>query len=294
MWNRRSTSCWSQNERNGRAGRVRSSEWSEHHCHHGSSRSAWRVTGSSSTRSSASIVITHSGCATTWPRSSPDLPISRSSVCRNLHPHPGPHRSIRRNVGVSASVLGAKGPAVLESCRRFDHLLAGNRAMARFQETERRNVTFSLWGLNFCGRVLEFGDQLLKFSIVAEVLQIVVGHQTIGIFILAIDGLLQILESVIGAVGNRCHTGEGIPHREWVSSPLELSCFSVTSRNSLLLLTGRRNTGHGDPAVECSSPFRRALVRIFPGIFERGSTELTAPHAIAIFGIPNTTQVASS
>ena len=54
----RSTLCWSRNERNGLAGRVRNSEWSRHRCHHGSSRSAWRVTASSSKPSSASTAIT--------------------------------------------------------------------------------------------------------------------------------------------------------------------------------------------------------------------------------------------
>ncbi len=45
-WNRRSTSYWSRNERNGLAGRVRISASSQRPCRHGSSRSAWRVTGS--------------------------------------------------------------------------------------------------------------------------------------------------------------------------------------------------------------------------------------------------------
>jgi NAD(P)-dependent dehydrogenase (short-subunit alcohol dehydrogenase family) len=58
IWSRRSTSYWSRNERSGLAGCVRISASSQHPCRHGSSRSAWRVTGSSSTRSSANIAIT--------------------------------------------------------------------------------------------------------------------------------------------------------------------------------------------------------------------------------------------
>src|SRR5271168_817371 len=58
-WNRRSTSYWSRNERSGLAGRVRISASSQRPCCHGSSRSAWRVTGSSSRRLSANIAITH-------------------------------------------------------------------------------------------------------------------------------------------------------------------------------------------------------------------------------------------
>src|SRR5438045_2326171 len=57
-WNRRSTSYWSRNERSGLAGHVRISASSQRPCRHGSSRSAWRVTGSSSRRSSANIAIT--------------------------------------------------------------------------------------------------------------------------------------------------------------------------------------------------------------------------------------------
>src|SRR5258707_7286008 len=45
MWSRRGISCWSRSERNGLAGRVRISASSQRPCRHGSSRSAWRVTG---------------------------------------------------------------------------------------------------------------------------------------------------------------------------------------------------------------------------------------------------------
>jgi hypothetical protein len=45
-------------KRGGLAGRVRISASSQRPCRRGSSRSAWRVTGSSSRRSSASIAIT--------------------------------------------------------------------------------------------------------------------------------------------------------------------------------------------------------------------------------------------
>lgn len=47
-----------RNERNGLAGHVTISAWSQRPCHHGSSRSAWRVTGLSSRRSSANIATT--------------------------------------------------------------------------------------------------------------------------------------------------------------------------------------------------------------------------------------------
>lgn len=54
----------------------------------------------------------------------------------------------------------------------------------------------------------------------AEALQTIVGHQAIGIFIPAIDGFTQILESVIGMVGGHCNTSERIPYREAFALPL--------------------------------------------------------------------------
>jgi hypothetical protein len=50
IWSRRSILFWSRNERNGLAGRVRNLEWFRHQCRHGSLRSVWRVTASSSIR----------------------------------------------------------------------------------------------------------------------------------------------------------------------------------------------------------------------------------------------------
>lgn len=47
-----------------------------------------------------------------------------------------------------------------------------------------------LLGLNLCGWVFEFDDELLELWVLAEVLQIVVGHQAISIFIPAIHGVM--------------------------------------------------------------------------------------------------------
>jgi hypothetical protein len=42
-----------------------------------------------------------------------------------------------------------------------------------------------------------------KFELGAELLQIKVGHQAVGIFVPAIDGFTQILQRVIGVVGSQ-------------------------------------------------------------------------------------------
>jgi hypothetical protein len=47
---------------------------------------------------------------------------------------------------------------------------------------------FLLLGLRCCRRVFEFGDQMLELRAGAENLQIVVGHQGIGVFIPTIEG----------------------------------------------------------------------------------------------------------
>jgi len=65
--------------------------------------------------------------------------------------------------------------------------------------------------------VLEFGDELLKLWLAAKVFQIVIGHQSIGILVPAMDGFLQILQRVVGAIGGLRYTGEVIPHRPRVS-----------------------------------------------------------------------------
>ena len=49
----------------------------------------------------------------------------------------------------------------------------------------------------------EFGDELLEVWVGAELLQIRVGHQDVGIFVPAIDGFTQILQRVIGVVGSQ-------------------------------------------------------------------------------------------
>ena len=71
--------------------------------------------------------------------------------------------------------------------------------------------------LNFRGRVFERSDELLELRVGMESLQIVVSHETVGIFISAIDGLAKILERVARAVRGRCYAGEGIPYREGVA-----------------------------------------------------------------------------
>jgi hypothetical protein len=49
----------------------------------------------------------------------------------------------------------------------------------------------------------EFGDELLGVGVGAELLQIRVGHQAVGIFVPAIDGFRQIPQRVIGVVGSQ-------------------------------------------------------------------------------------------
>lgn len=41
----------------------------------------------------------------------------------------------------------------------------------------------ALLGLHFCGSSFEFADDFPEMRILAQILQIVVGHQAIGIFI---------------------------------------------------------------------------------------------------------------
>jgi len=41
------------------------------------------------------------------------------------------------------------------------------------------------------GWAFEFGDELPELWVMAEVFQIVVGHQAIGILIAAVDGFMQ-------------------------------------------------------------------------------------------------------
>lgn len=52
------------------------------------------------------------------------------------------------------------------------------------------SVNFLLMGLSYCGRAFECDDELLKLRLLAKTLQIVVGFQSIGIFISAVHGLL--------------------------------------------------------------------------------------------------------
>ena len=66
--------------------------------------------------------------------------------------------------------------------------------------------------LLFVGRMLEFGGELLEFWVAAKVFQVGVGQQSIGILVPAMDGFLQVLQRVVGAIGGLRHTGEAIPH----------------------------------------------------------------------------------
>ena len=47
---------------------------------------------------------------------------------------------------------------------------------------------FPLLSLSCCGRVFEFGEQLLELRVGVEILQIDVGHQGIGVFVPTIEG----------------------------------------------------------------------------------------------------------
>ena len=76
---------------------------------------------------------------------------------------------------------------------------------------------------NSCGCVFEFGDQFLELGIPAKALKIIVGRQSIGIFIPALDGFMEILKRFIRMAGCDGHTGKRIPHRETVS--LRLGTF---------------------------------------------------------------------
>jgi len=71
--------------------------------------------------------------------------------------------------------------------------------------------------LTFFRRVLERGEELLELWIAAKVFQIFVSHQSIAIFVPAMDGFLQVVQRVVGAIGSRRHTGEVIPRRPRVS-----------------------------------------------------------------------------
>src|ERR1700691_5644778 len=74
-----------------------------------------------------------------------------------------------------------------------------------------------LRGLSCCWRVFEFGNEFLETGVRAKAFQIIVGGQSIGIFIPALDGFAQILESVVEMVRSDGGTRERIPHRETVS-----------------------------------------------------------------------------
>jgi hypothetical protein len=58
--------------------------------------------------------------------------------------------------------------------------------IANFDELE----TTVLLGLNFGGRVFQFGDEFLEMRVRVEVLQIIVGHQAISVLIAAVDGFV--------------------------------------------------------------------------------------------------------
>src|ERR1700727_678186 len=91
-------------------------------------------------------------------------------------------------------------------------------ACHRCQEPLMRPLCVGILGgfssVLLCSRPSKCGDQLLELWVGPQALQVVVDDQAISIFKPATDGFLQILKSVIGKIGGRCHTGEVIPHRE--------------------------------------------------------------------------------
>jgi hypothetical protein len=103
--------------------------------------------------------------------------------------------------------------------------------MARFPATEQAYARkfHELVDRTFLGGRSDLGNELLELMIGAEFPQIVVGHQAIGIFISAADGLTQILQGVIGAVGSCCYAGEAIPSRPAASVLPVIVPFSITS-----------------------------------------------------------------
>jgi hypothetical protein len=58
------------------------------------------------------------------------------------------------------------------------------------------------WAELFRACVLSSAASCCKFEL-AELLQIRVGHQAVGVFVPAIDGFAQILQRVIGVVGSQ-------------------------------------------------------------------------------------------
>src|SRR5580658_1408228 len=76
-----------------------------------------------------------------------------------------------------------------------------------------------LLGLNLSGGASYFGDERLEMRILAEVLQIFVGHQTVGILVPAVDRFLKVLECFVGMVCRFGHTGKVVPRQPAILLP---------------------------------------------------------------------------
>src|SRR5580658_5702379 len=108
---------------------------------------------------------------------------------------------------------------------------------------------FRLLGWRIRRRAFEGRDEVPELWVGAEILQIVVRHHAIGIFVTTIDGFLQVLEGVIGAVGRDCYTGKGVPHREWVSLSLRIVLFFDHVAKQLAGLSVAMGVGQCDPEL---------------------------------------------
>jgi hypothetical protein len=63
----------------------------------------------------------------------------------------------------------------------------------------------------------ELCNQFLELRILVEAVQIVVGHQDIGIFVAKANTLPQILNCLVLAVSGAGYTGKGVPQLELIS-----------------------------------------------------------------------------
>jgi len=150
--------------------------------------------------------------------------------------------SVRCSPGLSGKLSRGRKPL----CVRRRHIVWPWRP-PRLRSGERVLTSFSiqrmfglgpLLSLNFLifggRRVFEVGDELLKFGVGVELLQIGFAHQVISFFKPVVDRLTERLQRVIGVVGRRCHAGEVIPYSKASQCPWILPCLSITSLNSFL------------------------------------------------------------
>jgi len=52
----------------------------------------------------------------------------------------------------------------------------------------------------------------LELLVRAQLLEILVGHQTVTVDVTEINRLVQILQRLIGVLRSLCHTSEGVPN----------------------------------------------------------------------------------